>query len=135
MWATLAIAALAGGSAPAPAPAIAVVLAGGACRLAPAGSGAECPCRATPARIRLLFSLPLPLNASTAEDLRGVPGIGPARSAAIVRERERGGAFASVEALLRVDGLGPTTVQRLRSFVFVGEDDPACAPTRAFGRS
>ena len=44
-------------------------------------------------------------------------GVGPAIANAIVQERETGGRFESVEALERVHGIGPATVERLRPFV------------------
>jgi competence ComEA-like helix-hairpin-helix protein len=44
-----------------------------------------------------------------------LPGIGPTRAAAIVRERETGGPFSTVDGLARVHGIGPVTVQRIRT--------------------
>jgi competence ComEA-like helix-hairpin-helix protein len=65
--------------------------------------------------------LPSPLNINTANasQLDGLPGIGPARAAAILQEREARGPFASVEALSRVPGLGPAAIARLRDRVMV----------------
>ena len=97
------------------------------CGLAPAGTAAPCPCRELPARVRLLRGLPLPLDRAGPDELRLLPGIGPARAAAIVAERERGGAFADTRALQRVRGLGPTRVARLAPLLFAGRRDPACA--------
>jgi competence ComEA-like helix-hairpin-helix protein len=65
---------------------------------------------------RLLFGLRLDPNRADAESLQSLPGIGPARAAAIVAERERR-PFASVEALIRVHGIGPRTVERLRPWL------------------
>jgi competence protein ComEA len=52
-------------------------------------------------------------NFADAAELRRLPGIGPAKAAAIVAERRRGGPYASLEDLRRVPGLGPTTIERL----------------------
>jgi competence protein ComEA len=59
------------------------------------------------------------LNAATLSELDDLPGIGPARAAAILQEREARGAFASVEELSRVPGLGPAAIARLRNRVVV----------------
>lgn len=55
----------------------------------------------------------LPLNHATAAQLDSLPGIGPARAAAIVRYREQRGPFTSVAELTRVPGINPALVQRL----------------------
>ena len=60
---------------------------------------------------------PLSINAADATALALLPGIGPRLAEAIVQERRRLGAFAGPEALERVPGIGPATVQRLRPLV------------------
>ena len=62
---------------------------------------------------------PVNLNTASASELDGLPGIGPARAAAILQEREARGPFATVEALSRVPGLGPAAIARLRDRVVV----------------
>ena len=64
-------------------------------------------------------SPPLNLNTATLSELDKLPGIGPARAAAILQEREARGPFASVEELSRVPGLGPAAIARLRDRVAV----------------
>jgi competence ComEA-like helix-hairpin-helix protein len=59
------------------------------------------------------------LNSASVSELDRLPGIGPARAAAILQEREARGPFASVEALSRVPGLGPSAIARLRDQVVV----------------
>ena len=54
------------------------------------------------------------LNSRTAAELEALPGIGPAKAAAIVRWREEHGPFTSLEALQEVPGIGPGTVAMLR---------------------
>ena len=80
---------------------------------APLGGGARHP--PTGGRRRL----PLNLNSASVSELDGLPGIGPARAAAILQEREARGPFASVEDLSRVPGLGPSAIARLRDRVVV----------------
>ena len=62
---------------------------------------------------------PVNLNTATLSDLDDLPGIGPARAAAILQEREARGPFASVVELSRVPGLGPAAIARLRDRVVV----------------
>jgi comEA protein len=62
---------------------------------------------------------PINLNSATLSELDDLPGIGPARAAAILQEREARGPFASVEELSRVPGLGPAAIARLRDHVAV----------------
>lgn len=55
----------------------------------------------------------LPLNQATVAQLDSLPGIGPARAAAIVRYRERYGPFSSLAEVARVPGINPALLQRL----------------------
>ena len=55
-------------------------------------------------------------RASTAEWIR-LPGIGPSLAARIVADREARGPFAGPEGLLRVPGIGPKTLQKIRPFL------------------
>jgi len=56
------------------------------------------------------------VNAATADELMRLPGIGPAKAAAILalRARLHGQRFARVEDLLRVRGIGRATLRKLR---------------------
>ena len=56
----------------------------------------------------------LHLNSASANDLAGLPGIGPRRARAIVAYREAHGSFASIGDLEKVPGIGPATVAKLR---------------------
>ncbi len=59
------------------------------------------------------------LNSATVDQLSELPGIGPAKAAAIVEHRKRFGRFSTVNGLTSVSGIGPATVNRLRGLVRV----------------
>lgn len=52
-------------------------------------------------------------NTAGEEELDRLPGIGPAAARAIVESRIADGRFGDVEALMRVRGIGPATIERL----------------------
>lgn len=123
-WALLAVLGLlAGPDRPEPSPACArpatLRSAAGApavvgCRAAGAGTGAR-----VSGAAGLLFGAPLDLNRASADGLEALPGIGPARAAAIVAERSRR-PFERVSDLQRVHGIGPRSVQAIDGLVRVG---------------
>jgi competence protein ComEA len=57
------------------------------------------------------------LNTADLSDLRRLPGIGPARAAAIQRDRATRGPYGSVEDLVDIPGFGEGIVERLRPHV------------------
>lgn len=60
------------------------------------------------------------INTATQEELEAVNGIGPKTAADIVREREEGGPFASVEDLSRVPTVTPSLLNKIKSQVRAG---------------
>ena len=66
--------------------------------------------RATPAD-------PVILNQATLEDLRRLPGIGPKKGLSILALRQRMGHFRQVEDLLKVKGIGRSTLKKLRPLI------------------
>ncbi len=60
---------------------------------------------------------PVDVNVADVRTLDELPGVGPATAAAIVAEREQHGPFVSVDDLLRVPGIGPAKLERLRDSV------------------
>ena len=60
---------------------------------------------------------PINVNTADAELLTELPGIGPAKAAAIIEEREANGPFESAEDLTRVSGIGAGTVDNLEDQV------------------
>lgn len=65
----------------------------------------------------------LPVNINTADEARleTLPGIGPARAAAIIAYREEHGSFVSVEELTAVSGIGQGILENVRAMVTVGK--------------
>ncbi len=70
----------------------------------PAGHG-----RMSPAELRAL-ALPVDINAAGVDELESLPGIGSALAARWVAGRP----YRSIEELLRVRGIGPKTLAKLR---------------------
>jgi competence protein ComEA len=84
---------------------------------------------------------PIDVNAASADQLQTLPGIGPSKAAAIVEYRSANGAFAKLDDLLAVRGIGPATLDNLRDLVVVGprlvvtpDAAPGVAPPAAKGR-
>lgn len=71
------------------------------------------------------------VNRADAVQLQRLPGVGPARAAAIVQEREAGGPFASAADLERVAGVGPGMVERWAGIVAVGGAPRHARPARS----
>jgi len=72
------------------------------------------------------------LNRAGVVQLQRLPGVGPARAAAIVREREEGGPFRAAADLARVPGIGPALVQRWAGSVHVSPAGTGGGAMRAF---
>ena len=64
---------------------------------------------------------PINVNTADAELLAELPGIGPSRAEAIIKEREANGTFETAEDLARVSGIGSATVDRMRDQVTFSE--------------
>jgi len=67
------------------------------------------------------------VNRADAVQLQRLPGVGPARAAAIIRERAAGGAFASPADIERVPGVGRAMIERWADALAVSG---ALRPTR-----
>ncbi len=86
-----------------------------------------CRCQVTDLLLALLLigSLlshdPVDINRAGERELETLPGIGPAKAAAIVEFRETYGPFLSVEDLEMVSGIGPSTMESLAGLVTVGD--------------
>ncbi len=62
----------------------------------------------------------LDINQASVAELTELPGVGPAKAAAIVEERQRR-PFSSVDELTRVSGIGERTLDQLRDRISVGD--------------
>jgi competence protein ComEA len=78
----------------------------------------------------LAWADPIDINTADATALDSLPGIGPAKAAAIIAHRDANGPFASVDALGDVTGIGDATIAGLRDFVTAGgvAAPPSAAP-------
>lgn len=59
------------------------------------------------------------INTADAELLETLPGIGPVKAQAIVDDREENGPFTVVEDLIRVPGIGESTLETLLDYITV----------------
>lgn len=57
------------------------------------------------------------INTASAGELEELPGIGPAKAAAIVSYREKNGPFRTAEDLVNVPGIGPKTLENMRESI------------------
>ena len=62
---------------------------------------------------------PININTAGEEELKQLPGVGDATAAAIVRDRQEHGRFASVDDLMRVSGIGQKKLEKLRPHICV----------------
>ncbi|MBJ6726318.1 ComEA family DNA-binding protein [Geomesophilobacter sediminis] len=78
--------------------------------------GADLSLSTMPAAERMQLHIPLDIDRMEASDWVALPGIGPVLAARIAADRQSNGAFGSVEELVRVRGIGPATVSRLKKY-------------------
>ncbi len=64
------------------------------------------------------------INIADENDIRLLPGIGPAIAERIVADRDSQGPFDSIEDLTRVRGVGERTILNLRPYVVVNPPSP-----------
>ena len=64
---------------------------------------------------------PVDLNSADTATLESVPGIGKSLSQRIVAFRDKNGPFQSVDDLLKVQGVGEKSIQKLRPYLTVSK--------------
>jgi competence protein ComEA len=80
-------------------------------------------------RTRATADDPVILNTATVDDFRRLPGVGEKRATAALAVRMRlGGRFHTVDDLLKVKGIGRTTLRRLRPLVRLDPPPPPAMP-------
>lgn len=77
---------------------------------------------------KYLLGYPMDLNRAEMRDLMMLPGIGPSLARRIVRERGKGGPFASPADLARVKGIPKNTLEGIKPFLVVATE-PVEAPS------
>jgi competence protein ComEA len=65
------------------------------------------------------FDYPLNLNTATQAELESLPGIGPTKAMDIIAYRDQVGPFKTVDDLLNVTGIGPSTLDAIREYLLV----------------
>ncbi len=75
------------------------------------------------------YAFRLDVNSATWVEWAQLPGIGPALAQRIVEYRKRHGRFRRVEELLKVRGIGPKVLQRMRPYLRVEEPAPTGTAT------
>lgn len=70
------------------------------------------------------------INTASQAELESLQGIGPAKAKAIIEHREKIGAFASIDDLAKVSGIGSGTVKQLRDVVTVEGEKSAAVPAK-----
>src|SRR5512147_823941 len=79
------------------------------------------PVIATPVETFLPTSDLIDINTATVDELDTLPGIGPTTAQKIVEYRDTNGPFLSKEDIVNVSGVGPTTYDRIKDLITVGE--------------
>jgi len=96
--------------------ALMLVLALAGATAAPATAGQPAAPKAATSEAR-----PVDINTADTAALESVPGIGKSLSQRIVAFREKNGPFQSVDDLLKVQGVGEKSIQKLRPYLTVAK--------------
>ncbi|MCA9577077.1 MAG: helix-hairpin-helix domain-containing protein [Sandaracinaceae bacterium] len=65
------------------------------------------------------------VNQADAITLQLLPGVGPVVSQRIIADRAEHGPYPTLEAMTRVTGIGPRTVERIAALAYAGSGDEA----------
>lgn len=61
------------------------------------------------------------INTATQQELETLPGIGPAIAARIIAYRQEHGPFQRIEQIMDVQGIGPATFDKIKTYIAVEE--------------
>jgi competence protein ComEA len=73
---------------------------------------------------------PININAASAGQLQGLPGIGASTAARIVEYRQKNGPFKKIEELMNVRGIGEKSFLKLKAQITIGATGPELATSR-----
>lgn len=74
---------------------------------------------------------PVDINSATADEIAtAMTGVGKAKAEAIVQDREKNGAFKSIDDLARVKGIKAGLIQKNRDKITVGAAAVPAKPTK-----
>ena len=59
------------------------------------------------------------INSASSEELQTLSGVGPSTAQAIIDERTQNGAFATVDDLMRVSGIGEKKLAKIKDSICV----------------
>jgi competence protein ComEA len=59
------------------------------------------------------------INVATKEELENITGIGPKKAESILKYREQNGPFQKIEDLLKVDGIGEKSLEKIKEQIIV----------------
>ncbi len=60
------------------------------------------------------------INTASSDQLQTLPGIGPVLAERIIKYREAHGPFATIDELVKIQGIGDATLERIRPLVAIG---------------
>ena len=66
-------------------------------------------------------TFPININTATLDELQHLPGIGAVKAQSILNYREANGDFESIEEILNVTGIGPSTFEGIKDLIAVDE--------------
>ncbi len=74
-----------------------------------------------PAKSSASSAHPIDINTADGAEFESVPGIGKSLSDRIIAFREKNGPFQSVDDLLKVQGIGEKSIQKLKPYLTVAK--------------
>lgn len=71
----------------------------------------------------LIITFPINLNTACQEELEALPNIGAQRASDIISYRETVGDFQSLEEIMDISGIGPSTYEGLKELVILWDEE------------